>query len=146
MGASNQRTIMGEGLTVPRSQARTHFAASCIRNHRLSIYNGVTAVWRTIPIRIWRGSSSRLRSPLTALYICSSCSKLSVPGPGKGKGVLARQITGGEGNFWTNLRGPSLIWHSSLNHLREGISPPLKIDWKRQKGGSLQRKLKSWSN
>lgn len=98
-----------ESLTVPRSQARTHLAAGHVRNHRLSIYNGVTAVWRTISIRIWRGSTGRFRSPITSLYIRSSCPKLSVFGPGKGKGVLARQIASGEGNFWASLRDPSLI-------------------------------------
>lgn len=145
-GPFQHRTVIGESLTVPRSQARTHLAAGRIRNYRLGIYNGVTAVWRTVPIRVWRGSTGRFRSPLTSLYIRSSCPKLSVFGPGKGKGVLARQITSGEGIFWASLRGPSLIWRSSLNRLREGISPPPKIDWKRQKDGSLQPKLRSWSN
>lgn len=77
-------------LTVHRPQARTDLAASRVRDFRASFDHRVAEIRCPISIRIRRSRSCRFRSTFAALYFRSSCPKLSVLGPGKGEGILAR--------------------------------------------------------
>ena len=77
-------------LTRQRSEARSHRSTDPIRNIRTLLPHRVSEIWSSFPLRCRRSSSRRVRTAITTVHLRTSCTQLSILGPGKGKGILAR--------------------------------------------------------